>query len=63
MPLDEISRKDIKNFIAEKQQQRVVLGRGGAKKKKRISTGTMKVIKAYLSSILSEAVDDAMNRL
>ena len=29
MPLDEISRKDIKNFIAEKQRQRISKGKSG----------------------------------
>ncbi len=52
MPLDEITRKDIKNFIVEKQRQRF------SKKKKRLSAGTVRNHKSYLSVILSEAVDD-----
>jgi integrase len=60
MPLDEISRKDIKNFIAEKQRQRISKGKSGTKKKKRLSAGTIRIHKAYLSAILSEAVDDEL---
>jgi integrase len=58
MPLDEISRKDIKSFIVEKQRQRVSKSKGDTKKKKRLSAGTVRNLKAYLSAILSEAVDD-----
>jgi len=58
MPLNEITRKDIKSFIGEKQRQRVSKGKGKTKKKKRLSAGTIRILKAYLSSILSEAVDD-----
>ena len=56
MPLDEICRKDIKNFIAEKQKQPVASGKGDSKKKKRLSSGTIQKLMAYLSAILSEAV-------
>lgn len=56
MPLDEITRKDIKAFIAEKQKTST--GKGSPKKKKRLSPGTIRNQKAYLSAILSEAVDD-----
>jgi integrase len=58
MPLDEISRKDIKDFIAEKQRQPIAKGKGDVKKKKRLSAGTIRILKAYLSAILSEGVDD-----
>jgi len=57
MPLDEITRKDIKEFIAQKQQQ--VATRKGEKKKS-LSAGTVRILKAYLSAILSEAVDDEL---
>jgi len=60
MPLDEISRKDIKSFIVEKQRQRISKGKSGTKKKKRLSAGTIRNLKAYLSSILTEAVDDEL---
>jgi integrase len=43
--LDEITRKDVKDFIHEKF-------------KEGLSSGTVKNLKAYLSAILSEAVDD-----
>jgi integrase len=56
MALNEIGRKHIKEFIIEKQLQQIVNRKG--KKKKRLSVGTVRVIKAYLSAILSEAVDD-----
>ena len=56
MPLDEITRKDIKDFIAEKQ--RTSTGKRSLKKNKRLSPGTIRNLKAYLSAILSEAVDD-----
>jgi len=58
MPLNEITRKDIKNFIAEKQRQRKSTGKGDTKKIKSLSAGTIRNLKAYLSAILSEAVDD-----
>ena len=54
MPLDEITRKNIKEFVTQKQTQRISSG----KKVRMLSAGTVKVIKAYLSAILSEAVDD-----
>jgi integrase len=60
MPLNEITRKDIKDFIGEKQRQRFSTGKGETKKKKRLSTGTIRNLKAYLSAILSEAVDDEL---
>jgi len=60
MPLNEITRKDIKKFIGEKQRQRVSKGKRGTKKKKRLSAGTIRILKAYLSSILTEAVDDEL---
>lgn len=44
-PLNEITRKDIKEFIYRKQ------GEG-------LSQSTVRIIKSYLSSILSQAVDD-----
>lgn len=47
MDLDKITRKDVKDFINEK--------RGGG-----LSAGTVRNLKAYLSSILSEAVDDEL---
>jgi len=58
MPLNEITRKNIKAFIVEKQRQSISKGKRGTKKKKRLSTGTIRNLKAYLSAILSEAVDD-----
>lgn len=47
MNLDSISRKDIKAFI-------------NLKRKEKLSSGTVRNLKAYLSSILSEAVDDEL---
>ena len=58
MPLNEITRKDIKGFIVEKQTQEISRGNGATKKKKRLSAGSVRILKAYLSAILSEAVDD-----
>jgi integrase len=60
MALNEITRKDIKDFIAEKQQQQIIAGKGKKKKKKRLSAGTIRNLKAYLSAILAEAVDDEL---
>ncbi|MBW2090677.1 MAG: site-specific integrase [Deltaproteobacteria bacterium] len=45
--LDQITRKDIKDFIYKKQQEG-------------LSSSTVRNLKAYLSSILSEAVDDEL---
>ena len=56
MPLNEISRKEIKDFLTQKQTEWFVTG----KKKKRLSAGTVRNLKAYLSAILSEAVDDEL---
>ena len=58
MPLDKITRKDIKAFIIEKQKQQVSTGKGDTEKKKQLSAGTIRIFRAYLSAILSEAVDD-----
>jgi integrase len=58
MALNEITRKSVKNFIAEKQRQQILIGK--KKKKKRLSTGTLRNLKAYLSAILTEAVDDEL---
>jgi len=54
MLLNEITRKDIKDFLTQKQTEWFVTG----KKKKRLSAGTVRNLKACLSAILSEAVDD-----
>jgi integrase len=45
MPLDKITKRDVKALIYEKQQTG-------------LSQSTVRLIKAYLSAILSEAVDD-----
>jgi len=45
MPLDKITRKDVKDFLYQKQQDN-------------LSPGTVRIIRAYLSSILSQVVDD-----
>lgn len=47
MPLDQIRRKDVKDLLYQKQQ-------GG------LSPGTVRIIKAYLSCILTQAVDDEL---
>jgi integrase len=59
MPIDEITRKHVKDFITEKQAEVVLVGKDG-KKKKRLSAGTVRNLKAYLSAILAEAVDDEL---
>jgi integrase len=58
MALNEIGRKQVKDFIVEKQLQQVTTGKGENEKKKRLSPGTIRNLKAYLSAVLSEAVDD-----
>jgi integrase len=52
--LDKITRKDVKNFVLEKQKP------GPAPKKSTLSPNTVKIIRAYLSSILTQAVDDEL---
>lgn len=47
LPLDAITRKHLKDFIAEKHQ-------------KGLKSGTIRNLKAYFSCILSEAVDDEL---
>jgi len=47
MPLNEITGKDIKDFLPQKQTEWF----GTGKKKKRLSAGTVQNLKAYLSAI------------
>ncbi|MGB2927408.1 MAG: site-specific integrase [Desulfobacterales bacterium] len=47
MSLDHIRRKDVKDFLYQKQQEG-------------LSPGTVRIIKAYLSCILTQAVDDEL---
>ena len=60
MPLDEISRKDVKEFLTRKQTEYLPAGKDKKAKKKRLSAATVRNLKAYLSAVLSEAVDDEM---
>jgi integrase len=57
-PLDEISRQDVKAFIAAKQVERHPEKKG--KKGYKLSPATIQNLKAYLSGILQEAVDDEL---
>ncbi|MDY6950511.1 MAG: site-specific integrase [Thermodesulfobacteriota bacterium] len=59
MPLDAITRKNIKDFLNEKQKEQLVFDQKEQKyKKKRLSAASVRNLRAYLSCILSEAVDD-----
>jgi integrase len=60
MPLNEITRKNVKDFIVEKQLQVITVGKGENQKKKRLSSSTVRNLKAYISAILAEAVDDEL---
>jgi integrase len=61
MPLDMITRKDIKRFIADKQKEEREVKRGKKEvEKKRYSAASVRNLKAYLSCILNEAVDDEL---
>lgn len=46
-PIDEISRSDIKDFLYAKQSEK-------------LAPGTVRIIRAYLTAILTEAVDDEL---
>ena len=51
--LDAIKRKDIKEFLKKKQKELI-----NTKKKRRFSSASVRNLKAYLSCILNQAVDD-----
>ena len=50
MTLDSITRKDVKRFLYDKQQEG-------------LSAGTVRIIRAYLSCILTQAVDDELTAI
>ena len=61
VPLDMITRKDIKKFIADKQKEEREVKKGKKEgEKKRYSAASVRNLKAYLSCILNEAVDDEL---
>ena len=51
--LDDIKRKDVKEFLKTKQKELI-----NTEKKKRFSSASVRNLKAYLSCILNQAVDD-----
>jgi len=57
LPIDSIKRTDIKKFLTEKQQEFEVEVAGEMKRKK-LAPATVRNLKAYLSCIFEQAVDD-----